>query len=101
MTFHPPAWASTATDAFVCLIRKVWRPLTQLGIGGSILFKSGPVRSPTIYSAATALPPGYIEGYANKGGSTWRSGICEATIWGGYVRRWSFTEMLLLRRLYG
>lgn len=64
-------------------------------------FKSGPFRSPTIYSAATALPPGFIEGYANKGGSTWRSGICEATLWGGHVRRWSFTEMLLLRRRYG
>lgn len=64
-------------------------------------FKSGPVRSPTIYSAATALPPGFIEGYANKGGSTWRSGICEAVLWGGHVRMWSFTEMVLLRRRYG
>lgn len=64
-------------------------------------FKSGPVRSPTIYSAATALPPGFIEGFANKGGSTWRSGICEATLWGGHVRRWSFEEMILLKRRYG
>ena len=64
-------------------------------------FKSGPVRSPTIYSAGTALPPGYIEGYANKGGSTWRSGICDPVLWGGYVRRWAFTEMSLLRARYG
>lgn len=64
-------------------------------------FKSGPVRSPTVYSAGTALPPGFIEGYANKGGSTWRSGVCEATLWGGFVRKWSFTEMLLLKRRYG
>jgi hypothetical protein len=64
-------------------------------------FKSGPVRSPTIYSAGTALPPGFIEGYANKGGSTWRSGICEATLWGGFVRKWSFEEMILLKRRYG
>lgn len=64
-------------------------------------FKSGPVRSPTIYSAATALPPGFIEGFANKGGSTWRSGVCLATVWGSYVRAWSFTEMLLLQRRYG
>lgn len=64
-------------------------------------FKSGPFRSPTVYSAATALPPGYIEGYANKGGSTWRSGICEAALWGSWVRRWAFTEMILLKRRYG
>lgn len=64
-------------------------------------FKSGPIRSPTIYSAATALPPGFIEGFANKGGSTWRSGVCLATVWGGYVRSWSFTEMVLLKRRYG
>lgn len=64
-------------------------------------YKSGPFRSPTIYSAATALPPGFIEGFANKGGSTWRSGICEAVLWGSYVRSWSFTEMVLLRRRYG
>jgi hypothetical protein len=64
-------------------------------------FKSGPFRSPTIYSAATALPPGFIEGFANKGGSTWRSGICEAVLWGGHVRKWSFEEMILLRRRYG
>lgn len=63
--------------------------------------KSGPFRSPTIYSAATALPPGHIEGYARLGGATWRSGICEAVVWGGYVRSWSFTEMVLLRRRYG
>lgn len=30
--------------------------------------KAGPFRSLTVYSAATALPPGFIEGYANKGG---------------------------------
>lgn len=64
-------------------------------------FKSGPVRSPTIYSAGTALPPGFIEGFANKGGSTWRTGIAEATMWGGHVRKWSFTEMILLKRRYG
>jgi hypothetical protein len=64
-------------------------------------FKSGPVRSPTVYSAGTALPPGFIEGFASKGGSTWRSGICEAVLWGGYVRSWSFTEMVLLRHRYG
>jgi len=64
-------------------------------------FKSGPFRSPTVYSAASALPPGYIEGFANKGGSTWRSGICEATVWGGHVRRWAFEEMVLLRKRYG
>src|SRR5690606_31421854 len=29
-------------------------------------------RNPTVYSAATAPPAGVIEGYANKGGSTWR-----------------------------
>lgn len=62
--------------------------------------KSGPFRSPTVYSAATALPPGHIEGYANKGGSTWRTGACIATVWGGYVRSWSFTEMVLLRKRY-
>ena len=37
MKFKPPTWASTSTDAVVCLIRKLWRPLVQLGIGGSIL----------------------------------------------------------------
>lgn len=67
----------------------------------SVAEKLGPFRSPTIYNAATALPPGYIEGYASKGGSTWRSGVCLATIWGGYVRSWSFTEMSLLRHRYG
>jgi hypothetical protein len=59
------------------------------------------VRSPTVYSAATALPPGFIEGFSNKGGSTWRSGVCEAVLWGGYVRSWRFTEMVLLRHRYG
>ena len=63
--------------------------------------KSGPVRSPTVYSAASALPAGFIEGFANKGGGTWRSGVCLATVWGGHVRSWSFTEMVLLRRRYG
>lgn len=63
--------------------------------------KIGPVRAPSVYSAATALPAGHIEAYARKGGSAWRSGICAATIWGGHVREWSFTEMLLLRRRYG
>jgi len=62
--------------------------------------KSGPFRSPTVYSAATALPNGFIEGYANKGGATWRSGVCLATIWGGYVCSWSFTEMALLEARY-
>lgn len=64
-------------------------------------FKSGPFRSPTIYSAATALPCGFIEGFTNKGGSTWRTGICDATLWGSYVRQWQFTEMALLKRRYG
>lgn len=64
-------------------------------------YKIGPMRSPTIYSAATALPPGYVEGFANKGGSPWRSGVCLATVWGGHVRSWSFTEMILLRHRYG
>lgn len=63
--------------------------------------KTGPVRSPTIYGAATALPNGFIEGFANKGGSTWRSGVCLATIWGGHVRSWQFTEMSLLEHRYG
>jgi hypothetical protein len=63
-------------------------------------YKSGPFRSPTVYSAATALPPGYVEGFANKGASTWRAGICTATVWGGFVRQWSFEEMVLLRRRY-
>lgn len=64
-------------------------------------FKTGPVRSPTVYSAATALPPGYIEGFASDGGSAWRSGACSATLWGGFVRQWNFTEMCLLKRRYG
>lgn len=63
--------------------------------------KTGPFRSPTVYGAATALPNGFIEGFANKGGSTWRSGVCLVTIWGGYVRSFQFTEMALLQRLYG
>jgi hypothetical protein len=63
--------------------------------------KTGPFRSPTVYGAATALPNGFIEGFANKGGSTWRSGVCLATIWGGYVKAWSFTEMALLEHRYG
>lgn len=63
--------------------------------------KSGPFRTPTVYSAGTALPPGFIEGFANKGAGTWRSGVCEAILWGGYVRSWSFTEMVLLRKRYG
>ena len=64
-------------------------------------FKSGPFRSPTVYSAATSLPPWFIEGYTNKGGATWRSGVCKATIWGGYVMEWQFIDMCLLRRRYG
>lgn len=64
-------------------------------------YKTGPLRSPTVYGAATALPPGFIEGFANKGGSTWRSGVCLATIWGGYVRSWQFVEMSLLQHRYG
>jgi hypothetical protein len=62
--------------------------------------KSGPFRSPTVYSAATALPSGFIEGYANKGGSTWRSGVCLSVIWAGHVRSWAFTEMSLLEARY-
>lgn len=64
-------------------------------------YKAGPFRSPTIYSAGTALPPGFIEGFAGRTGSTWRAGVCLATLWGGYVRSWQFTEMLLLERRYG
>lgn len=67
----------------------------------SVADKLGPVRAPEVYSAGTALPPGFIEGFANRGGSTWRAGICEATIWGGSVRRWAFEEMVLLRKRYG
>ena len=63
--------------------------------------KSGPFRTPTVYSAATALPNGFIEGFANKGGGTWRSGVCLAKIWGGFVRSWQFTEMSLLEHQYG
>jgi hypothetical protein len=62
--------------------------------------KSGPFRTPTVYSAATALPNGFIEGFANKGGGTWRSGVCLAKIWGGHVRSWCFTEMSLLEYQY-
>lgn len=62
--------------------------------------KIGPVRAPTVYSVGTALPPGFIEGYARKGGSVWRSGICEATIWGGTIRQFAFTDMHLLKRRY-
>lgn len=69
----------------------------QISVGDKI----GPVRAPTIYNAATALPPGFIEGFANKGGSTWRSGVCLAVIWGGHVRSWQFTEMSLLQHRYG
>ncbi len=64
-------------------------------------YKCGPFRSPTVYGAATALPPGFIEGFANKGGATWRSGVCLATIWGGHIRSWQFTEMSLLQHRYG
>lgn len=64
-------------------------------------YKSGPFRSPTVYGAATALPNGFIEGFANKGASAWRAGVCLATIWGGYVRSWQFTEMSLLEHRYG
>ena len=63
--------------------------------------KSGPFRTPTVYSAATALPNGFIEGFANKGGGTWRSGVCLAKIWGGHVRSWTFEEMSLLEHKYG
>jgi len=63
--------------------------------------KSGPFRTPTVYSAATALPNGFIEGFANKGGGTWRSGVCLAKIWGGHVRSWCFEEMSLLEHKYG
>jgi hypothetical protein len=63
--------------------------------------KSGPFRTPTVYSAATALPNGFIEGFANAGAGTWRSGVCLAKIWGGYVRSWTFEEMSLLEHRYG
>lgn len=66
----------------------------------SVAEKLGPVRAPTVYNAATALPNGFIEGFANKGGSTWRSGACIATIWGGFVREWRFVEMSLLEHWY-
>ena len=58
------------------------------------------LRTPTVYSAATALPNGFIEGFANKGGGTWRSGVCHAVIWGGFVRSWTFCEMSLLEKRY-
>lgn len=64
-------------------------------------YKCGPMRSPTVYGAATALPNGFIEGFASKGGATWRSGVCLAVIWGGHVRSWQFTEMALLQLAYG
>lgn len=64
-------------------------------------FKCGPFRSPTVYGAATALPNGFIEGFANQTASAWRSGVCLATIWGGHVRSWAFTEMSLLEHRYG
>jgi hypothetical protein len=66
----------------------------------SVAEKLGPCRAPSIYNAATALPNGFIEGFANKGGSTWRSGVCLAVIWGGHVRSWTFTEMSLLEHRY-
>lgn len=69
---------------------------SRLSPFASVLF-----RSPTVYSAASALPNGFIEGYANKGGSTWRSGVCLATIWGDAVRSWQFVEMSLLEHRYG
>jgi hypothetical protein len=67
----------------------------------SVASKLGPVRSPTVFNAATALPNGYIEGFASPNGSTWRSGVCLTTIWGGHARSWSFTEMSLLEYMYG
>lgn len=63
--------------------------------------KIGPVKSPRIYGTATALPPGYIEGYARKNAGDWESGVCKLTIWGGRVREFSFTDMHLLQRRYG
>lgn len=66
------------------------------GVAGSP--KIGPVRSPKIYDAATALPPGFIEQYAAKNAGDWEAGIASCTIWGGRVMRWSFTDMHLLKR---
>lgn len=63
--------------------------------------KIGPVKSPRVFGTATALPPGYIEGYARKNPGDWESGICVLTIWGGRVVGYEFHDMHLLRRRYG
>lgn len=67
----------------------------------SVADKLGPIRAPTVFNAATALPNGFIEGFANKGASAWRSGACLAIVWGGYVRSWTFSEMCMLEWWYG
>lgn len=63
--------------------------------------KLGPVKSPRVFGTATALPPGYIEGYARKNPGDWESGICRFTVWGGRVHSFSFEGMHILRRRYG
>jgi hypothetical protein len=63
--------------------------------------KLGPVKSPRVFGTATALPPGYIEGYARKNPGDWESGICRFTIWGGRVHSFTFEGMHVLRRRYG
>lgn len=63
--------------------------------------KLGPVKSPRVFGTATALPPGYIEGYARKNPGDWESGICRFTVWGGRVHSFTFEGMHVLRRRYG
>jgi len=62
--------------------------------------KIGPVKSPRVFGTATALPPGYIEGYAAKNPGDWESGVCRFTIWGGRVHSFTFEGMHVLRRRY-
>lgn len=63
--------------------------------------KIGNVKSPRVFGTATALPPGYIEGYARKNPGDWEAGICVLTIWGGRVIGFQFHDMQLLRHRYG
>lgn len=63
--------------------------------------KIGPVTSPRIFGTGTAFPSGYVEHYAAKNSGDWWTGICDLTIWGGRVRGFRGTDMLLLKRRYG
>lgn len=63
--------------------------------------KIGPVKSPRVFGTATALPPGYIEGYARLNPGDWESGICKFTIWGSRVHSFTFEGMHVLQRRYG